>query len=150
MQESVLSFYHVGPENQSSRWLPRPLPPKSSCQPPTTMMLVCKQETYIFQVFESAPVPEVRIPSKGHPGLGRLSHPKVKDWLPALEQFSSGLSLDAWAGHGVIFISPLGKKVTDHSVLGLSLPASRLARRQQCCPKPRASGCSRHCAGKYR
>ena len=146
LQESVLSFYHEGPGNQSNY--------RARCQgilpALMTIMLVSKKKIYIFQVFESAPVSEVSIPSKGDPGPGRLSHPKVKDWLPALESFFSGLSLEAWASHGVTFISPQGKKLTDHSVLGLSLPNSRLARRQQCCPKPRASGCNQHCAGKYR
>ena len=127
----VSSFYHEGPGNQSNY--------RACCQgilpALMTIMLVYKQKIYIFQVFESAPVSEVSIPSKGDPGPGRLSHPKVKDWLPALESFFSGLSLEAWASHGVTFISPQGKKLTDHSVLGLSLPNSRLARRQQCCPK---------------
>jgi hypothetical protein len=54
-----------------------------------TIMLVSKKKIYIFQVFESAPVSEVSIPSKGDPGPGRLSHPKVKDWQH-LNLFSLG------------------------------------------------------------
>lgn len=112
--------------------------------PPTTIMLVYKQNTYVPQVFESVPVRDVSFPSKGNPGPGSSSHPKVKDWLPAPEPFLSGLSSEGWAGHGVTIISPPGKKVTDHSVLGLGWPDSRLARRRRCWPEPRASGCSRH------
>lgn len=104
--------------------------------------------TFSRSVNLQLPPKEVFYPMETEPE--RLSHSRVNDWLSALEHFFSGPGLEAWVGHGMTFISPLGKKVTDHSILGLSLPDSRLARRQWCCPKPRASGCSQHCAGKYR